>query len=169
MLYGISRLRRRLRAIVEITQPPDNSLKAGCRLVRRSVELPHLVKGFPERFRVRIRERLPGLSLPRLAPPRSPGMAPQFLDQTGDSFKRHSGVLRVGLPSDSFLLDLSLRSNSHSILQRLFVGLLMRRSDESFEERMWLVGFAQKLRMKLAGNEKRVVLEFDHLHQLAVG
>ena len=96
-------------------------------------------------------------------------MAPQFLDQTGGFFKRHSALLTVGLPSESFHLDLSSRSNSHSILQRLSVSLLMRRSDESFEERMWLVWFAQNLWMKLAGNEERVVLKFDHLHQLAVG
>ena len=40
--------------------------------------------------------------------------------------------------------------------------------DEAFEQGVGLVWFALKFRMKLAGDKKRMILEFDHLYQLAV-
>ena len=53
--------------------------------------------------------------------------------------------------------------------QRLVMDLLVRGGDEAFEERVRLVRFAQKFRVELAGNEKRVVLQLDDFHELAVG
>ena len=53
--------------------------------------------------------------------------------------------------------------------QRLLVDVLVRGGDKTFEQRMRLVRLAQKLRVKLARNEKRMVLEFNDFDQLAVG
>ena len=44
----------------------------------------------------------------------------------------------------------------------------MRGGDEALEQRVRLVRLAQKFRMKLARDEKRMVLEFNDLDQLAV-
>ena len=41
-------------------------------------------------------------------------------------------------------------------------------SNETTKERMSRVGFAQKFGMELAGDEKRVVLQFDHFDQFAI-
>ena len=40
--------------------------------------------------------------------------------------------------------------------------------NEALEERVRLVRFAQKFGVKLAGNEERMVRQFDDFHQLAV-
>ena len=52
--------------------------------------------------------------------------------------------------------------------QRLVVDILMRRRDETLEQRMRLVRLALEFRMKLAGNVKRVLRQFDHFHELAI-
>src|SRR5450759_2293201 len=54
-------------------------------------------------------------------------------------------------------------------LKRLAMNMLMRRRNETLEQRMRLVRFAQKFRMELARHEERMILEFDDLHQLAIG
>ena len=48
------------------------------------------------------------------------------------------------------------------------MNLLVRRRDETFEQRMRLVRLAQEFRMELARDEKRMVLQLDHFHQFAV-
>src|SRR5690348_7757179 len=42
------------------------------------------------------------------------------------------------------------------------------RGDEALEQRMRLVGFALKFRVKLAGDEEGVIGQLDDFHQLAV-
>jgi len=49
------------------------------------------------------------------------------------------------------------------------MGVMVAGSDETFEERMRLVRFAAEFRMELAGNEKWMVLQFDHLDQIPSG
>lgn len=49
------------------------------------------------------------------------------------------------------------------------MDMLVRRGDEAFEQRMWLMRLAEKFRMKLARHEERMIPEFDDLHQLAIG
>ena len=46
--------------------------------------------------------------------------------------------------------------------------LRVRGGDETLEQRMRLVRLAQEFRMELAGDEKRMVLQLDDFHQLAV-
>src|SRR5882762_5106386 len=41
-------------------------------------------------------------------------------------------------------------------------------ADETPEQRMWLVRFAAEFGVKLAGDEKRVIRQFDYLDQFAV-
>src|SRR5438552_1862401 len=53
--------------------------------------------------------------------------------------------------------------------QRPLMNVRVGGADEVFEQRMRLVRFAAEFGMKLAGDEKRVVQQFDHLDQLAVG
>src|SRR5947208_9540088 len=53
--------------------------------------------------------------------------------------------------------------------QRPLVNVRVGGADEAFEQRMRLVRFAAEFGMKLAGDEEGVVLQFDHLDQLAVG
>ena len=53
--------------------------------------------------------------------------------------------------------------------QRLVVNVLVRGGDEALEQRMRLVRLAQELRMELARNEERVILQFDDLNKLVVG
>ena len=53
-------------------------------------------------------------------------------------------------------------------LQRLVVDVLVRGGDEALEQRMRLVRLAQKFRMELAGDEKRMVLQLDDFDQFAV-
>src|ERR1039458_9158558 len=53
--------------------------------------------------------------------------------------------------------------------QQPVVNVRVRGGYETLEQRMRLVRLAQKLRVKLARNEKRMVLEFDDFHELAVG
>lgn len=48
------------------------------------------------------------------------------------------------------------------------MDVLMRSGDETFEQRMRLMRFAQKFRVELARDEKWMVFEFDHFHELAV-
>ena len=48
------------------------------------------------------------------------------------------------------------------------MNMLVRGGDEAFEKRMRLVRLAQKFGVELAGDEKWMILEFDHLHELAV-
>ena len=45
---------------------------------------------------------------------------------------------------------------------------LMRRRDKAFEQWVRLVRLAQKLRMKLARQKERVILQFDDFDQLAI-
>jgi len=54
------------------------------------------------------------------------------------------------------------------ISQRFLVDVRMGGGDETLEERMRLVRLAQKFRVELAGNEERMVRQFDDFHQLAV-
>src|ERR1044071_6099990 len=53
--------------------------------------------------------------------------------------------------------------------QRPVMDMGVGGADEPFEQGMGLVGFAAELGMKLAGDEERVVGNFNHLHQFAVG
>ena len=55
------------------------------------------------------------------------------------------------------------------ILERLVVDVLVRGGDETLEQRVRLVRFAQKFRMKLARQEKWMVFQFDHFDQFSVG
>src|ERR1035441_4591403 len=57
----------------------------------------------------------------------------------------------------------------HNLLERLVMNVLVRRRDETFEQRMRLVRLAQKFRMKLARQKKWMVFQFNHLDQFAVG
>ena len=45
---------------------------------------------------------------------------------------------------------------------------LMRGGNETFEQRVRHMRLAQKFRVELAGNEKRVVRDLNDFHQLAV-
>ena len=45
----------------------------------------------------------------------------------------------------------------------------VRGGDEALEQRMRLVRLALKFRMELARHEKRMILQFDDLDELAVG
>lgn len=72
-------------------------------------------------------------------------------------------------PSGAFFLNFCLRYDFHNFSQRLLLGVLVRGGDETLEQRMRLVRLAQKLRVKLARDEKRMVLEFNDFDQLAVG
>jgi hypothetical protein len=54
-------------------------------------------------------------------------------------------------------------------LQWFLMQPRVRGGDEAFEKRMRLVRLAQKLRVKLAGDEKGMILEFNDFNQLAVG
>src|SRR3954468_1575109 len=49
------------------------------------------------------------------------------------------------------------------------MNVTVRRRDESLEKWMRLVRLALELRMELARNKKRVILQFDDLHQFAIG
>src|SRR6266511_6339775 len=53
--------------------------------------------------------------------------------------------------------------------QRSVVDVGVGGADETFEQGMWLVRFAAEFGMKLAGDEKRVIEQFDDFNQLAVG
>jgi hypothetical protein len=43
----------------------------------------------------------------------------------------------------------------------------MRRSNEPSKQRMWLVWFAVKFRMELAGNIEWMFFQFDHFNELS--
>src|ERR1039458_455529 len=49
------------------------------------------------------------------------------------------------------------------------MNILVSGGDETLEQRMRLVRFAQEFRVKLARQKKRMVFEFDHLDQFSVG
>src|SRR5437773_12422958 len=53
--------------------------------------------------------------------------------------------------------------------QRPLVNSRMGRSNKPLEQRMRLVRFDLEVRMKLAGDKRRMLRQFDDLHQLAVG
>jgi len=53
-------------------------------------------------------------------------------------------------------------------LNRFQMGMQVCRRYETFEQWMRLVRLAEKFRVELAGNEKRMVFQLDHLHQFAV-
>jgi hypothetical protein len=53
-------------------------------------------------------------------------------------------------------------------LQRLVVDMLVRGGNEPLEQRMRLVRLAQKFRVELARDEKRMILEFDDFDELGV-
>ena len=59
--------------------------------------------------------------------------------------------------------------HAHDSSQRLLVDLLVRGGDEALEQWMRLVRLALKFRMKLARHEKRMVFQFNHLDELAIG
>src|ERR1039458_9003745 len=46
---------------------------------------------------------------------------------------------------------------------------LVRGGDETLEQRVRLVRLAQKFGMKLARDEKRMIIQLDHLDQFSVG
>src|SRR5688572_11785109 len=52
--------------------------------------------------------------------------------------------------------------------QRLVVNRSVARRDESAEQRMGRIRFAEEFRMKLARDEKRMILQFDDLNELSV-
>src|ERR1017187_512131 len=72
-------------------------------------------------------------------------------------------------PCGASPFDFDLWNELHNFSQRLLVAVLVRGGDETLEERMRLGRVAQKLRGKLARNKKRMVLEFNDFHELAVG
>ena len=45
----------------------------------------------------------------------------------------------------------------------------LRGRNEALEQRVWLVGFAAKLGMKLAADKERMVWQLDDLDQFSVG
>ena len=49
------------------------------------------------------------------------------------------------------------------------MDMLVRGGDKTLEQRMRLVRLAQELRMILACQKERMVLEFDHFDELAIG
>ena len=49
------------------------------------------------------------------------------------------------------------------------MAVRVRGGDEALEQRMRLVRLALEFGMKLAGDEERMVRQFDDFHQLAVG
>src|ERR1051325_3137843 len=53
--------------------------------------------------------------------------------------------------------------------QRTVMNVRVRSGNEGLQQRMRLVRLAAELGMKLRGDEERVVGQFDHLDQLAVG
>jgi hypothetical protein len=54
-------------------------------------------------------------------------------------------------------------------LKRLVVDALVRGRDEALEQRVRLVRLAQKFRVELARQKKRVILQLNDLDELAVG
>jgi len=49
------------------------------------------------------------------------------------------------------------------------MNALMRGGDEAFEERVWLVRLAVEFRMELAGDEERMLWQFDDLDEFTIG
>lgn len=62
----------------------------------------------------------------------------------------------------------SARSLRHQHLQWFVMNELVRGGDEPFEQRMRLVRLAQELRMELARQKERVILQFDDFNQLSI-
>ena len=74
-----------------------------------------------------------------------------------------------GQPAFAALLANLLEQAHGNGSQRPVMNVMVAGGDEAAEERVRAVGFAQELRVELAGEVEGMFLQLDHFHELAVG
>src|SRR5579871_1372676 len=77
-------------------------------------------------------------------------------------------MIRKGIPASPARFAISWIGHLRIISQRLLMQPRVRRCNKSFEQRMRLVRLAVEFRVELAGNEKWMLRQFNHLDQFAV-
>src|SRR5258708_26255256 len=105
------------------------------------------------------------------AKPRTSRPSPASTPKKTRREKLSLASVMVGLNRLFFLNDSPIASPVESRRrksQRPVVNMVVAGGDETFEQGVRLVRFALKFRVKLAGDEKRMVLQFDPLHQFSV-
>src|SRR5438309_11601512 len=101
------------------------------------------------------------------AKPRTSRLRPAPTPKKTRREKLSRASVMVGRSLNFFLYDSPITSSVETRRlksQRPVVNMVVAGGDETFEQRVRLVGFALKFRVKLAGDEKRMVLQFDHFY-----